>query len=76
MDKRDVKGASIKRGTQTVVEGSILVSMMADVSVCNCKVGIRFDSFQVGCETAARFMLGVYSLRNLVFLTGSRHIPC
>ena len=42
MDKRDVKGASIKRGTQTVVEDSILVSMMADVSVCNCKVGIRF----------------------------------
>ena len=42
----------------------------------NCKVSIRFDSFQVGCETAARFMLGVYSLRNLVFLTGNRHIPC
>ena len=20
---------------------------------CNCKVGIRFDSFEVGCETAA-----------------------
>ena len=29
MDKRDVKGASIKRGTQTVVEGSNLVMMMA-----------------------------------------------
>ena len=29
MDKRDVKGASIKRGTQTVVEDSILVLMMA-----------------------------------------------
>ena len=43
---------------------------------CNCNVGIRFDSFQVGFETAARFMLGVYSLRNLVFLTASRHIPC
>ena len=43
---------------------------------CNCKVGNRFNSFQVGCETAARFMLGVYSLRNLVFLTASRHIPC
>ena len=35
----------------------------------NCNVGIRLDSFQVGCETAARFMLGVYSLRKLVFLT-------
>ena len=34
----------------------------------NCKVSIRFDSLKVGCETAARFMLGVYSLRNLVFL--------
>ena len=29
---------------------------------CNCNVGIRFDSFQVGCETAALFNLGVYSL--------------
>ena len=29
MDKRDIKGASIKRGTQTVVEDSILVLMMA-----------------------------------------------
>ena len=29
---------------------------------CNCNVGIRFDSFQVGIETAARFNLGVYSL--------------
>ena len=29
MDKRDVKGASIKRGTQTVVEDSNLVMMMA-----------------------------------------------
>ena len=28
-------------------------------------VSIRFDSFQVGCETAARFMLGIYSLRTL-----------
>ena len=58
------------------VEGSILVVMMADVSFRNCNVGIRFNSFQVGCETAARFMLGVYSLQKLVFLTGSRHIPC
>ena len=40
-----------------------------------CNVGIRFDSFQVGCETAARFMLRVYSLRNLVFLTTSQYIP-
>ena len=29
MDKRDVKGASIKWGTETVVEGLILVLMMA-----------------------------------------------
>ena len=29
MDKRDVKGASIYWGTQTVVEGLILVLMMA-----------------------------------------------
>ena len=28
------------------------------MSVCNCKVGIHFDSFQVGPDTAARFMLG------------------
>ena len=42
----------------------------------NCNVGFRFDSFQLGCETAARFLLGVYTLRNLVFLTASRHIPC
>ena len=43
---------------------------------CNCNVGIRFDSFQVGCETAARSIFGVNSLQNLVFLTASRHIPC
>ena len=42
----------------------------------NCNVGIRFSSFQVGCGTAARFLLGVYGLRKVVFLTGSRHIPC
>ena len=29
MNKRDVKGASIKRGPQTVVDGSILVMMIA-----------------------------------------------
>ena len=29
MDKRDVKGASIYWGTQTIVEGLILVLMMA-----------------------------------------------
>ena len=32
--------------------------------------------FQVGCETAALFLLGFYSLRNLVFLLASRRIPC
>ena len=61
-------------------EGSILVIMMARrvgfATVTSDFVSICFDSFQVGCETAARFMLGVYSLRNLVFLTASRHIPC
>ena len=62
------------------VEGSIFVMMMARrvgfATVTSEFVSIRFDSFQAGCETAARFMLGVYSLRNLVFLTASRHIPC
>ena len=38
---------------------------------CNCDIGIRLDWFQVGCETAARFMLGVHNLRKLVFLTAS-----
>ena len=58
------------------VEGSIFVMMMAQTCrFCNCNVGIHFDSFQVGSETAARFMLGVYSLRNLVFLTASRVRP-
>ena len=36
-------------------------------------VSIRFE---VGHETAARFMLDVFSLQNLVFLTARRHIPC
>ena len=59
------------------VEGSIFIYDDGQMCrVCNCKVGIRLDSFQVGCETTARLMLGVYSLRNLVFLTASRHIPC
>ena len=57
------------------VEGSIFVMMMARRVGCNCNVGIHFDSFQVGSETAARFMLGVYSLRNLVFLTANRVPP-
>ena len=59
------------------VEGSIFVMMIGQTCrFCNCNAGIHFDSFQVGSETAARFMLGVYSLQNLVFLTASRHIPC
>ena len=59
------------------VESSILVIMMHGQTCrfCNCNVGIRFDSFQVGCEMAARFLLGVYSLRNFVFLTASRLSP-
>ena len=31
--------------------------MASRVGFANCNVGIRFDWFQVGCETAARFML-------------------
>ena len=31
---------------------------MVRMSVCNCKVGIHFDSIQIGPDTAARFMLG------------------
>ena len=59
------------------VEGSILVMIMARrVGFATVTFGIRFDSFQVWCETVARFMLHVYSLRNLVFLTVSGHIPC
>ena len=42
---------------------------------CNCNVGIHFDLFQVGSEMAMRFMLGVYSLRKLVFLTASQVRP-
>ena len=46
MDKRDVKGASIKRGAETVVDGSILVMMMARrvgfVTVTSEFVWIRF----------------------------------
>ena len=56
MDKRDVKGASIKRGTQTVVEGSILVVMMAR------RVGfatVKSDFVSI------RFRLAVRRLRGL-----------
>ena len=57
------------------VEGSILVLMMAIcvgfATVTSDFVSIRF---RMAVRTAARFMLGVYSLRNLVFLTTSRHI--
>ena len=56
-------------GCSNGFEGSILVIMMARrvgfATVASEVVSIRFDSFQVGCETAARFMLGVYSLRTL-----------
>ena len=34
---------------------------------CYCNARIRLDSFQVCVETDALFMLGMYSLRNLVF---------
>ena len=44
------------------VDGSIFI-MMLDRSVCNCNVGIHFDSFQVGSDRAAQFMLGVYSVQ-------------
>ena len=46
MEKRDVKGASIQRGAQTVVDGSILVMMMSRrvgfVTVTSEFVWIRF----------------------------------
>ena len=42
---------------------------------CKCNVGFGFDSFQVGCETAARFMLGVYSLWNLVIFNSQPTYP-
>ena len=42
---------------------------------CNYNVGIRFNFFQVGCETAARFLFGVYSLRNLVLLNSQPTYP-
>ena len=56
MDKRDVKGASIQRGTQTVVDGSILVMMMA----------IRVGFVTVTSEFVwIRFRLAVRRLRGL-----------
>ena len=58
-------------------EGSILVLMITRrVGLATVRSELVSIRFQVGCETAARLMLGVYSLRNLVFLTVSRHIPC
>ena len=59
------------------VEGSILVMMIARrvgfATVTSEFVCIRF---RFAVRTAARFMLHVYSLQNLVFLTASRHILC
>ena len=58
------------------VEGSIFLMMMARrVGFVTVTSEFHFDSFQVGSETAARFMLGVYSLRNLVFLIARRVRP-
>ena len=56
MDKRDVKGASIKRGPQTVVEGSILVMMIAR------RVGFATVRSEVVC---IRFKLAVRRLLGL-----------
>ena len=56
MDKRDVKGASIKRGTQTVVEGSFLVVMMAR------RVGFATVRSEI---VSIRFRLAVRRLRGL-----------
>ena len=59
------------------VEGSILVMMMAKrVGFATVKSEFNSIRFRVGYEIAARFMLDVCSLRNLVFLTASRDIPC
>ena len=59
------------------VEGSILVMMMARrvgfASVTSELVSIRF---RLAVRRLRGLMLGVYNLRNLVFLTASRHIPC
>ena len=56
MDKRDVKGASIERGPRTVVEGSILVMMIAR----------RVDFATVMSEfVSTRFRLAVRRLRGL-----------
>ena len=56
MDKRDVKGASIQRGAETVVDGSILVMMMA----------IRVGFVTVTSEFVwIRFRLAVRRLRGL-----------
>ena len=56
MDKRDVKGASIYWGTQTIVEGLILVLMMAR------RVG--FDTVRSEF-VSIRFRMAVRRLRDL-----------
>ena len=60
------------------VESSNLVMMMTRcigfANVTSEFVSIRLRL--VVRRLHAQFMLGVYSLRNLVFLTASRHIPC
>ena len=54
MDKRDVKGASIYWGTETVVEGLILVLMMAK------RVGFATVRSEI---VSIRFKLAVRRLR-------------
>ena len=59
------------------IESSILVIMMARrvgfATVTSEVVSIRF---RLAMRRLRSFMFGVYSLRNLVFLTASGHIPC
>ena len=56
VDKRDVKGASILRGTQTVVEGSILVLMMARRV---CFATVRSEFFSICFKLAVRRLRGL-----------------
>ena len=57
MDKRDVKGASIYWGTQTVVEDLILVLMMAKrVSFAT----VRSDIVSIRFKLAVRRLRGLF----------------
>ena len=57
MDKRDVKGASIYWGTQTVVEGLILVLIMAS---CVSFATVRSDIVSIRFKLAVRRLRGLF----------------